>query len=87
MAAIPFDTLKMAEKLEAAGFTHAQAKAQAEVLTEVASSDRGTVASKLDIADVKLEIERVKADLIKWVVSVGILQTAMIAALVLKIAG
>ncbi len=86
MATIPFDTLKMAEEMEAAGFTHAQARTQARILSEIASADRSTMATKLDIADVKLEIEKVRSELVKWVVTVGILQTAIVSALVLKIA-
>lgn len=61
MTSIPFDTLKMMERLESAGFTNAQARVQIEVLAEV------------------------KSELIRWVVSVGVLQTALIAALLLKL--
>jgi hypothetical protein len=42
--------------------------------------------TKVAIAETKSEIEKTKADLIKWVVSVGILQFTLIAALLLKLA-
>jgi len=35
MTSIPFDSLKMMERLESAGFTNAQARVQIEVLAEV----------------------------------------------------
>ena len=86
MTTIAFDTLKLAERLERGGFTTEQARTQAEALAEVFSDDRNSLATKLDLADVKIEIEKVRADLIKWVVTVGILQTAIISALVLQLA-
>lgn len=80
MSAVPFDTLRLADKLEAAGFTHDQARAQAEVLIEVATADKTSVATKLDLAEAK-------AELIKWVVTVGILQMTLIGALLMKLSG
>lgn len=108
MTTIPFDTLKMMERLENAGFTNAQAKAQAEVLAEVIGKESANVAerysSKQDVAQelsgikasieslgttLNLKIDRsaaeVKSELIRWVVSVGVLQMALIAALILKL--
>jgi hypothetical protein len=37
------------------------------------------------IAETKVEIEKTKSDLVRWVVSVGVLQTAIIGALVMKL--
>ncbi len=108
MTTIPFDTLKMMERLESAGFTNAQAKVQAEVLAEVIGKESANVAerysSKQDVAQelsgvkasieslgttLNLKIDRsaaeVKSELIRWVVSVGVLQMALIAALILKL--
>lgn len=42
--------------------------------------------TKADIATVKANISDVKAELVRWVVGVGILQTGLIAALLLKLA-
>ena len=108
MTSIPFDTLKMMERLESAGFTNAQAKAQAEVLAEVIGKEKAHAAeryaSKHDVAQelvgikasidnlgatLNLKIDRsaaeVKSELIRWVISVGVLQMALIAALILKL--
>lgn len=85
-----FDTFGYFEKLKAAGFSKAQAKAQAEVLRE-AIEDK--VATKRDLQEVKrdmLEIEgRLKAEIansraetIKWVAGMLVAQAAVIAALV-----
>jgi len=109
MTTIPFDTLKMMERLESAGFTNAQAKVQAEVLAEVIGKENATAtarySSKQDVAQelsaIKASIDtlgttlnskivqsaaEVKSELIRWVVSVGVLQMALIAGLVLKLA-
>lgn len=42
MSAIPFDTLKFVEKLEAGGFTREQAKAAAEAFAEAAGQELAT---------------------------------------------
>jgi hypothetical protein len=104
MTTIPFDTLKMMERLEDAGFTNAQAKVQIEVLVEVISKENASMSelylSKQDFApelsairtslgtlDAKIDrvAAEVKSELIRWVVSVGVLQTALIAGLLLKL--
>ena len=47
MTAVPFDTLKFVEKLEAGGFSHQQAKAAAEAFAEATGQE---LATKADIA-------------------------------------
>lgn len=42
---------------------------------------------KRDIEIVKKDIAETKAELVRWVVAVGVLQTVLITALVLKLAG
>jgi len=42
---------------------------------------------KRDIESVKKDIAETKAELVRWVVGVGILQSVLITALVLKLAG
>lgn len=42
---------------------------------------------KRDIETVRKEIAEIKAELIRWIVGVGVLQSVLIAALVLKLAG
>lgn len=111
MAAIAFDTLKMAERLESAGMPAAQAKMQATVLAEVITAEDASIADRfsskqdvaVELAAIKAGIEKLdskisqsaaefkalnsdtKAELIRWVVSVGILQMALVAGLVLKL--
>lgn len=104
MTSIPFDTLKMMERLESAGFTNAQARVQIEVLAEVIGKESAGVADRylskqefapeiagirasLGTLDVKIDkvAAEVKSELIRWVVSVGVLQTTLIAALLLKL--
>lgn len=104
MTSIPFDTLKMMERLESAGFTNAQAEVLAEVIGKEKAHAAERYASKHDVAQelvgikasidnvgatLNLKIDRsaaeVKSELIRWVVSVGVLQMALIAALILKL--
>jgi len=90
MASITFDTLRFANRLKAAGVSQQHAEAEAEALSEVFETNIQDLASKQDIellrAEVRTEMAELKADLIRWVVGVGVLQTAMIAALLIKLA-
>jgi hypothetical protein len=52
--AVPFDTLKFVEKLEAGGFTHAQAKAAAEAFAEATSQK---LATKRDLKEFEPRLE------------------------------
>jgi hypothetical protein len=85
MSAIPFDTLKFVERLEAGGFTHSQAKAAAEAFAEATSQE---LATKSDLAvlkfDLRAEITAVKTDLIKWMVGLFFAQIALVFS-ILKI--
>ncbi|HEX8613180.1 MAG TPA: hypothetical protein VF800_17970 [Telluria sp.] len=111
MATVPFDTLKMAERLESAGFSTAQAKVQAALLAEIISAEDSSIverfSSKQDVsrelsgirssidkldaktdrtaAEAKASLSEAKAELVRWVVGVGLLQMALIAGLVLKL--
>ena len=86
MTTITFDTHLFVRKLRETGITEPQAEVIAEAIKEAqASLD---VASKADLellrADLKRDIAETKAELIRWVVGAGFLQTALIAALLLK---
>jgi hypothetical protein len=61
MNAIPFDTLKMARKLEAAGFPGPQAAGAAEAMAEAMSG--AELATKADLLAVKADLLAVKAEL------------------------
>ena len=61
MNAVPFDTLKMAQRLEAAGFAPRQAAGASEALAEaLAGAD---LATKADIASTRGDIAGTKAEL------------------------
>jgi folate-dependent phosphoribosylglycinamide formyltransferase PurN len=86
MAAITFDTLAYSKKLRTAGFTEQQAEVAAEaqketievVIAELESRHLNEMATKRDLAEVK-------AELVRWVVAAGFLQTVLIAALLMKL--
>jgi len=61
MTAITFDTLKYAERLEAGGFSHQQAKAESQALADVLSSSG--VASARDIERLEGKIDLLRTDL------------------------
>ncbi|MBF0561270.1 MAG: DUF1640 domain-containing protein [Alphaproteobacteria bacterium] len=59
MNAIPFDILKLADRLQAGGFTSEQAHTAASVLVEVTSG--AELATKSDITALKSDIEALRA--------------------------
>jgi hypothetical protein len=101
MTTLAFDTYAFIRKLKESGITEEQARAQVEALsaafeqfqTELHFSD---VATSRDIRELELKIELLKAELkrdiaenkaelIRWIVGAGFLQTALITALLLKV--
>lgn len=60
MTAVAFDTLKLARRLESAGFTHDQADGAAAALAETFSAE---IATKSDIAELKGDIAKLGGDL------------------------
>jgi len=97
MTAITFDTYTAVKKLQAAGFTEQQAQAQTALLTELVESE---LATKRDIEALRSELKRdlkeldlrfearlaeTKADIIRWTIGAGLFQTALIAALLLRL--
>lgn len=105
MTAITFDSLGYAKKLEEAGFTRQQAEIQAFALREQLEaqnnafqriienydeSSRKELATKGDVQDVRLEIEKVRAelktdiekvkyDLLKWQIAGWVALAAIMA--------
>ena len=94
MATVTFDTLDYFEKLKRAGFTEAQAKVQVEAMQGVVrqydEASRKDIATKGDIQDVRLEIEKVRAelktdmekvkyDLLKWQIGGWVALAAIMA--------
>lgn len=60
MNAVPFDTLKMAQRLEDAGFSRTQAAGAAEALAEALLG--ANLANKADIGSVRADVGSVKTD-------------------------
>lgn len=86
---IPFDSHKYAKRLLEAGMSPALADIQAETTGNL-MNELNALNIKLDKFIVKAEanletkIAESKAELIRWVVGVGIMQFSLIAALLLK---
>lgn len=94
MATITFDTLKFVTRLKESGLSESQAVAITEAFKE--AHGEAEVATKRDVEELRLEMKSVearlevkiaetKSELIRWVVGAGFLQTALIAALLLKL--
>lgn len=115
MMAIPFDTLKMMDRLEKAGVPPEQARVQTELMVEVISAEDSSISErfsakqdvtselvrmnfeltafrqeiKTDVSNLRQEMlvqnANTKTEITRWVVTVGVLQIALIAGLVLKL--
>ncbi len=101
MTSLTFDTYAFIRKLKESGIPEDQARAQVEALSTAfeqfqEESHYTDLATKHDIRELELKIELVraelkrdmaetKAELIRWIVGAGFLQTALIAALLLKL--
>ena len=98
MTTFILDTLAYSETLKAGGFSEQQANTQARALAEILDRQMATKAEltehenalRHDIEVLRLELKRdlaeTKADLTRWVVGVGILQTTVIIGVLLKVA-
>ena len=94
MATLTFDTYAFIRKLKESGVTEEQARAQVEALSlafeqfqvELHLSESAT---RQDVRESELKLElkiaETKAELVRWIVGVGFLQTALITALLLKL--
>lgn len=87
MATITFDTLKFVTRLKESGLSESQAIAITEAFRE--AHGEAEVATKIDIRELELKFEarmsENKAELVRWIVGAGFLQTTLIAALLLKL--
>lgn len=84
MTTIAFDTLKLARKLEAAGFPPKQAGDTGGALAESLAEVTG-LATKDDLAQLearlRAEIEAIKAKILKWLFGTALAQVGAIVAL------
>jgi hypothetical protein len=82
MTAITFDTLKLAQRLEKAGFDRKQAEAQAEALAEAMDTGIDSLATKTDIQKIRQDMETMKTDIIKWSTATLLAATGIFALIV-----
>jgi hypothetical protein len=100
MATLSFDTHDFVKKLKGVGFSEEQAEVLTDLQKTTLSNtleqarhdyDLDNLATKRDLKELELIMRKdaaeTKADLIRWVVGVGLLQTVLITALMLKLAG
>ncbi len=85
--ATPFDTLHFVKKLKNAGFSEEQAEAISEAFKEAQSEADIATNKDIDLLGSRIEakLADTRSELIRWVVGAGFLQTALIAALLLKL--
>ena len=87
MSAATFDTLSAARDLEAAGIERKQAEAIAEGMRRAAGADRGELATKADLADLRVatraDLETLRSEL-RWMLA---FQAALILAVAAKLFG
>ena len=90
MTTITFDTLAYVKTLREAGVEEKQAEAQATALAAVLKSGITDLSTKQDMellhAELKKDLAETKAELIRWVVGVGILQTTLIVGILARLA-
>ena len=79
MAAITFDTLKFTRRLRESGLPEQQAEAIADAFRDAQSE--ADLATRQDI---EIAIRTLEANLVRWIIGAGFLQTTLIAALFLK---
>ena len=95
MSALPFDTHAFYVELVESGLAEKTADALTKAVTKIEMAKVEELATKQDVktldTSLQLKIEQVKSELQRWTVTVvlgtAILQTALIAALILKLAG
>jgi len=100
MSTLAIDTYRLHKRLRDAGFDDLQAAAQVEVVTEalrereeqtgaVTRQDFKELEYKIELlrADSKRDLAETKAELVRWIIGAGFLQTVLIAGLLLKLVG
>lgn len=93
MTTTTFDTLAYAKRLRDAGVPEPQAEAQSSALADALKQSASELATKQDVQEVRRDmkelelslrrdIAELKADLLKWVIGLLLVQTGLFAALV-----
>lgn len=83
MTTAAFDSLGYAKILEQGGFTREQAEAQIKILQKALESqdeaNSRALATKGDVQELRLEIEKVKYAMLKWQLGIGLALAALLA--------
>jgi hypothetical protein len=94
MSTVPFDTHAFYVELVESGLAEKTANALTKAVTKIELAKLEDLATKRDLKELELKIAQLdtkmsdtKADLIRWVVGVGLLQITIIAALMLRLVG
>ena len=83
MATAILDTLAFVKQLKEAGFKEKQAEIQAEAINKVLVDFQDSRLERLATKeDIEIAINRVKAEIIKWVAGMLVAQAAIVATLV-----
>ena len=81
MPTVTFDTLAYSKTLQDAGMPREQAdalaNAQKKAIDEMVTARE--LAARADIQDVRLEIEKVRSELLKWQLGIGLALAAIMA--------
>lgn len=83
MSTLTLDTLAIAHKLKAAGFSEDQADAVTGVIREARETDLSVLVTK---SDLKTEVADAKYDILKWVLSAIGFQTIVIVGAIVTLA-
>jgi len=81
MVAVPFDTLRLADRLQAGGFTPEQARTAATAFAEALGGADLVTREYLD-AVLTAKLAETKAEILRWMFGAMAAQTALIVALV-----
>ncbi|MCX7067129.1 MAG: DUF1640 domain-containing protein [Methylococcales bacterium] len=94
MSTVLFDTHAFYVELVESGLAEKTADALTKAVTKIELAKLEDLATKRDLKELELKIAQLdtkmsdtKADLIRWVIGVGLLQIAIIAALMLRLTG
>ena len=80
MATITFDTLKFTRRLKESGLPEQQAEAIADAFRDAQSEADLATRQDLEVA-----VRTLEANLVRWIIGAGFLQTALIAGLLIKL--
>ena len=87
MTTMPFDTHAFYIELVESGLAEKTADALTKAVTKIELAKLEELATKRDLKELELKIAENKAELIRWLVGVGLLQITIIAGLMMRLTG